>query len=106
MSEQRASDLLEVRLRSRWIRGVQRPMDRRFQRRQIHRQRVPYGFGIDAIILVTEPVANSTNIAHGKPGQSASACSPRRTAASLMTCSLRSTAAIVFAYVTLTPREG
>src|SRR6266581_4703111 len=33
---------------------------------------------------------------HGKPGHSASALSPRRTAASLITCSLRSTAAIVF----------
>src|SRR5262249_20598745 len=33
---------------------------------------------------------------HGKPGHSVSAFSPRRTAASLITCSLRSTAAIVF----------
>ena len=46
-----------------WIRGVQGTVDRRLQWRQIDRQRVPYRFEIDAVILVTEPVPNSTNIA-------------------------------------------
>src|ERR1043165_2482577 len=51
-------------------------------------------FRYDAIVLVPEPVPRISR--HGKPGQRASACSRRHTAASLMTCSLRSTAASVF----------
>ena len=78
-------------------RRIQRLPRGSFEWRQIVLQGAPNRLHVNPVGLMTQPIPNAGRmLCYGKPGQSASASSPSRTAASLISESLRSTAAAVF----------
>jgi hypothetical protein len=71
--------------------------DGHLQRRQVINDRLPDRFDINRIVLMPQPIADPTDVSPGQTWAKISASSPSRMAASLITGSLRSTAAMVFA---------